>query len=223
MLVKKIQRPRCTVLSAVSIDGGMSAGRGASSREFGALIPKRYNKVRDAERLRADAIMVGSNTAYVDNPNLLSPNPNIIRVVIDSKGITPVSHNLLSNDFATLFFVTSKTPKSFLNAIRARKNKQFVECGNGKVDLVKAFNILYNLGIRRVLVEGGGLLINHLLRDKLVDEIKLLYIPTIVGKDDAPRFAVGSENLFGKVKIAVKRARKLGNLVFVECGVLYEN
>lgn len=218
-----MHRLRCTVLSAVSIDGGMSAGRGASSREFRAFIPDRYNKVRDVERLRVDAIMVGSNTAYVDNPNLTSPNPNIIRVVIDSKGITPLSHNLLSNNFATLFFVTSKTPKCFLNAIRARKNKQFIECGNYKVDLIKAFNILYDLGIRRLLVEGGGLLINRLLKDKLVDEIKLFYIPTIVGKDDAPRFTVGSESLFRKVKITLKKVHKLGDLVFVEYGVLYEN
>jgi riboflavin-specific deaminase-like protein len=216
------KRPRCVVLSAISLDAGMSPGRGLSSREFGALIPKRYNKIRDIERLRADAIMVGSNTVSADNPKLISPNPNVIRVVIDSKGTTKISNNLLSDNFVTLFFVTSNTPKRFLNAIRTRNNKQFVVCGKNKVDLSRAFNIMYAMGIRKVLVEGGGLLINHLLKDKLVDEIKLLYLPTIVGERDAPRFGVGDENLFKKIKLKNKRCHRLKDLVFVEYSVLYD-
>jgi 2,5-diamino-6-(ribosylamino)-4(3H)-pyrimidinone 5'-phosphate reductase len=51
---------------------------------------------------------------------------------------------------------------------------------------------LVELGIRRVLVEGGGSLNFELLRLGLVDEVQLYLAPTIFGGATAPTLADGA-------------------------------
>ena len=45
--------------------------------------------------------------------------------------------------------------------------------GDKRVNLKKALETLYGLGVKKLLVEGGGELIFSLLKDNLVDEINL--------------------------------------------------
>ena len=55
-----------------------------------------------------------------------------------------------------------------------------------------ALETLANLGIERVLVEGGGSLNFELLRLGLVDEVQLYIAPLIFGGATAPTLADGS-------------------------------
>jgi riboflavin-specific deaminase-like protein len=63
--------------------------------------------------------------------------------------------------------------------------------GVGRVDLTAAMETLASLGIRRVLVEGGGTLNAELLRLGLVDEVQLFVAPRIFGGAAAPTLADG--------------------------------
>jgi riboflavin biosynthesis pyrimidine reductase len=51
----------------------------------------------------------------------------------------------------------------------------------GYVDLEAALDTLWQLGMRRVLVEGGATLNFELLRLRLVDELQLFIVPVVVG------------------------------------------
>jgi 2,5-diamino-6-(ribosylamino)-4(3H)-pyrimidinone 5'-phosphate reductase len=64
--------------------------------------------------------------------------------------------------------------------------------GEGRVDLPGAMRRLRELGVERVLVEGGGSLNFELLRLGLVDEVHLYMAPMIFGGTGAPTLADGS-------------------------------
>jgi 2,5-diamino-6-(ribosylamino)-4(3H)-pyrimidinone 5'-phosphate reductase len=64
-------------------------------------------------------------------------------------------------------------------------------CGEGRVDLPHAMVVLAELGIARVLVEGGGTLNFELLSAGLVDEVQVFVAPLIFGGASAPTLADG--------------------------------
>jgi len=64
--------------------------------------------------------------------------------------------------------------------------------GASRVDLVWALSKLSELGIRRVLVEGGGTLNFELIRLGLVDEVQVYIAPLIFGGAAAPTLADGT-------------------------------
>jgi 2,5-diamino-6-(ribosylamino)-4(3H)-pyrimidinone 5'-phosphate reductase len=61
-----------------------------------------------------------------------------------------------------------------------------------KVDLSKALGTLKELGIQRLMVEGGATLNFELLRLRLVDEITAYIAPMIFGGESATTMAAGS-------------------------------
>jgi 2,5-diamino-6-(ribosylamino)-4(3H)-pyrimidinone 5'-phosphate reductase len=63
--------------------------------------------------------------------------------------------------------------------------------GDERVDLRAALGKLSELGMERVLVEGGGTLNFELLRLDLVDEVQVFVAPLIFGGLNAPTLADG--------------------------------
>jgi riboflavin biosynthesis pyrimidine reductase len=63
--------------------------------------------------------------------------------------------------------------------------------GDVQVDLAAALCKLADLGVQRVLVEGGGSLNFELLRRGLVDEVQVFLAPVIFGGATAPTLADG--------------------------------
>jgi 2,5-diamino-6-(ribosylamino)-4(3H)-pyrimidinone 5'-phosphate reductase len=61
-----------------------------------------------------------------------------------------------------------------------------------QVNLQKALATLKELGIDRLMVEGGGRLNFELLRLGLVDEVTVYVAPMIFGGESAPTLASGS-------------------------------
>jgi riboflavin biosynthesis pyrimidine reductase len=58
-----------------------------------------------------------------------------------------------------------------------------------RVDLKKAIIQLGNLGVKELLVEGGGTLNEELLKLNLINEINIYIAPLIFGGSSAPTFA----------------------------------
>jgi riboflavin biosynthesis pyrimidine reductase len=61
-----------------------------------------------------------------------------------------------------------------------------------QVNLTRALTTLKELGIDRLMVEGGGRLNFELLRLGLVDEVTAYIAPMIFGGESAPTLATGS-------------------------------
>jgi 2,5-diamino-6-(ribosylamino)-4(3H)-pyrimidinone 5'-phosphate reductase len=89
-----------------------------------------------------------------------------------------------------VLFTTERTPVAE-RAGFAAAGAEVIVLGDRRVDLVAALRHLADTGVRRLLVEGGGTLVEALLRDGLVDEITLYVAPLILGGVDAPTPAEG--------------------------------
>lgn len=213
-----MKRPHVTIMSSCSLDGRTSPKPHTSSRVFVPLTPKVFTKRRMDLRKKVDAIMVGSETVLIDDPRLIRPNqnPKTIRIIVDSRGRVKPRHRVLSDRFYTVMLVSRKTPRSYKKMVSSIKNKDIIESGSDKVDLPKAMQKLYKMGVRSILVEGGGTLVYQLLANKLVDEMKIVYLPYFIGAKRSASLVSGTDSIFGRARLRVKRQGVKDNFVYVE-------
>lgn len=101
-------KPYVYLAVATTIDG-----RIASKTGYSRLSCPYDLKRLHALRARVDAVVVGANTAVVDNPRLTVryvEGRNPIRVLIDGRLKAPLTLRLFDKSAPTLVFTTSKAP-----------------------------------------------------------------------------------------------------------------
>ena len=195
-----MNRPYVFINVAMTADGKID-----TFRHKGAAISSPRDKERVA-RLRAesDAIMVGGRTLLDEDPKLtvksevlraervargLSPNP--IKVGIVTKAdIKPDSEFLNAGGARVVIFTTQRTSKDKSAFLRSRGVDVYIY-DSDRVDLQKALTTLQELGIKRLMVEGGATLNFELIRLGLVDEVIAYVAPMIFGGESAPTMAAG--------------------------------
>jgi diaminohydroxyphosphoribosylaminopyrimidine deaminase/5-amino-6-(5-phosphoribosylamino)uracil reductase len=167
----KNKRPYIILKYARSADGFISYADASREKMIsGPMIQRIVHQWRSREA----AIMVGTNTAVEDNPNLnarMGSGPDPVRITFDRNYRIPSSHKLFNGTQETLIF-TSKDPKSKF------KNVKFIELDfNSKDHLFSAMHNLYERGIQSVLVEGGSKLLNEFYNAGLWDESRVITAP----------------------------------------------
>ena len=128
-------------------------------------------------RTEEQAILVGSNTTLLDNPQLtarLYEGKNPIRILIDRSLKIPDTHKIF-NPSAKIIVFTSCFKKNITNAeyVLAEKEHSLLE---------QVLNSLFDRNIISVIVEGGGLLINHFIKENLWDEARVITNDTAVNE-----------------------------------------
>jgi len=183
----------------------MSADGKLSTRE------RRQVKISGAEdfarvdRLKAgcDAVMVGIGTVLADDPSLTVKNPDLknrrqqegkpehpVRVIIDSQArISPDASVLNKGDGLRIVAVSGRADPARVDVLRAKA--KVIVSGEEEVDLARVLDELGAMGIRRLMVEGGGTLIAGFVRARLVDEVYTYIGSIVIGGKDAPTLADG--------------------------------
>jgi 2,5-diamino-6-(ribosylamino)-4(3H)-pyrimidinone 5'-phosphate reductase len=172
--------------AAMTIDGKIATVSGDSKISS----KQDLNRVHEL-RSSVDAIMVGISTVLMDNPMLTvrfskKTGLNPVRIIIDSRGRMPIRSKILqsASRIITIVAVTSRAP---LHKIKKIENAgaMVLVAGKQAVDLRKVLVILRNIGIRRVLVEGGGELNWSVLKQGLVSELIVTIAPVLTGGRNA--------------------------------------
>ncbi|MBN1452180.1 MAG: 2,5-diamino-6-(ribosylamino)-4(3H)-pyrimidinone 5'-phosphate reductase [Anaerolineales bacterium] len=218
-------RPYVHVNIAMTADGKID-----TFERRGAAISSPRDKERvDKLRAEADAVMVGGRTLLDENPKLTVKSAQL-RAEREARGLTlnPVKVGVASNadlrpdsDFLNVgparivIFTTQSTSKEQLEFLRARGVDVFVH-DTERVDLFKALHTLTEIGIDRLMVEGGGTLNFELLRLGLVDELTAYVAPLVFGGESAPTLAAGS----GLVRSAAIPLKLVEAEVWEDGGVL---
>jgi len=118
--------------------------------------------------------------------------PNPIKVgVATNADIQPDSDFLNFGAARVVIFTTDQTSKAQVEFLRERDVEVYVH-HSPRVDLKEVLRILDELGVKRLMVEGGGTLNFELLRLGLVDEMTMYVAPMIFGGASAPTLAAGS-------------------------------
>ena len=196
-----MNRPYVFINVAMTADGKID-----TFERKGAAISSQRDKDRvDKLRAESDAVMVGGKTLLDEDPKLtvksevlrservargLSPNPIKVCIVTTAE-IEPDSEFLTAGPSGIVIFTTRQTSNTQVSFLRARGVQVFVH-DSERVDLPNALQTLKELGIRRLMVEGGATLNFELLHLRLVDEVTAYVAPMIFGGDTAPTMAAGS-------------------------------
>ncbi len=157
-------------------------------------------------RTQVDAIMVGKGTIIKDDPKLhikYYEHYGCARIVVDSNLSIPLDSNVITFQpeiYRTIICATENVPQEKIKEYEA-KNVRIVKAGKGnQVDLVKLMPILLDLGVKSILLEGGGTLNWTFIKNDLIDEMRLTVAPWIVGGKDAVSLIEGDG--FEKMELA---------------------
>jgi 2,5-diamino-6-(ribosylamino)-4(3H)-pyrimidinone 5'-phosphate reductase len=196
-----MERPFVFINVAMTADGKIDT----VSRRGAAISSPRDKQRVDRLRAESDAVMVGGRTLLDEDPKLtvksdilraervargLAPNPIKVGVVTRAD-IKTHSNFIYAGPANIVIFTTHRTSRDRLDFLRSLGADVHVH-QRERVDLASALSTLKNLGVNRLMAEGGATLNFELLRLGLVDEINAFVAPMIFGGESAPTLAAGA-------------------------------
>ncbi|ACD65871.1 MAG TPA: 2,5-diamino-6-(ribosylamino)-4(3H)-pyrimidinone 5'-phosphate reductase [Sulfurihydrogenibium sp.] len=220
-----MKRPYVIIVSEVTVDGKLTLSKGVSSKEIMKFMDEEANRYLHETRAKVDGIMVGAETIRTDNPYLTVryvSGKNPTRIIPTSTADIPLDANILKKDSPTIIVTTEKAPEERVKALSEKV--EVIVAGKEEVDLIKMMDILYNKGIRNLMVEGGSTLNWNLIKNGLVDEIRIIHMPFIVGGTDTPTLVGGEgfKSLEEVVKLKLRAHFMRGSHLITEWEVKYE-
>ncbi len=207
------QRPFVHLKLATSLDGRISLTDSVSTALSGNAGRERVQALRH----QYDAILVGGNTAAVDDPMLSdrSGKPRrrpLVRVILDNRLRLPIESRLVATagDFPIIVFTNSREAEK----IKVLKDHgvEVVELEMGGRDIAGVLKELKERSIQSVLVEGGSEVAGSFCDERLVDKLTFLAAPIVIGGREAPN-AIG-----GAGAISLIEAMHLTDLTVTQLG-----
>ena len=190
--MKEIKRPYIILSSAMTIDGKIASKTGDPELSD----EKDWREVHKL-RTQVDAIMVGKGTILQDNPKLhikFFKNKGYYRIVVDSTLSISLDSNVITYQPQIYPTIIGTTENASIDRIREFESKsvKILKSGAGpRVDLVNLLILLSNLGIKSILLEGGGNLNWSFIKQDLIDEMRITVAPWIIGGKDATSLVEG--------------------------------
>ena len=221
------RRPYTILTCGISLDGYLDA---ATQDRLVLSNDADLDRV-DTVRAQCDGILVGASTVRNDNPCLLVRKP-VLRQQRRARGLreTPIKVTMTEHaqlDAGSNFFATGDCDKLVYCASRsvAMANRRLgtvatVIDGGQPVSLPHMAEDLYDRGIRRLMVEGGGRVHTQFLTADLADELHLVVAPFFVGNSHANRFVGDGEFPWNpRHRAHLAETRQIGDVVLLRYGL----
>ena len=185
-----MNKPHVIINCAMSADGKIATPSGKQLRISNEKDMKRVYSLRN----EYDAVLVGIKTIQSDNPKLTvkegyaENQKNPIRIILDTHCRTRIDVLAVDDKAKTLIITNGQCDKKY------GPNVEVVQCEvdyDGIIDLKQMLEILYNRGIKKLMVEGGSTVIWNFLRKGLVDDLYVYIGPMIIGGKYTPSMADG--------------------------------
>ena len=194
-----MERPFTFINSAMSADGKISTKERKQVRISGSVDFDRMDELRAS----SDAVMVGIGTVLADDPSLTVKSEerravrkangreeNPARVVVDSKARMPIDADIFKKgEGIRVIAVSTSAPRERVKTLEERA--VVIVAGEDKVDLSELVVRLKEMGIDRLMVEGGAGLNFGMLSCGLVDEIYSFVGNLIIGGSLSPTLVDG--------------------------------
>jgi 2,5-diamino-6-(ribosylamino)-4(3H)-pyrimidinone 5'-phosphate reductase len=200
------------VNSAMTVDGKIATHQGDSAiSSKDDLI--RVHKLRDS----VDGIIVGISTVLADNPRLTirlgrkqPKEKHLTRIIIDSMGRIPLDSQILrtASKIKTIVAVTKLAHMNVRRKIK-KTGAIVIVAGSNTVDLKRVLWTIQKMGIKKILVEGGGEINWSLFSLGIVNELIVTIAPKIVGGRQATTLVEGEgySRVSQGLKLQLKKVR----------------
>ena len=187
-------RPYVTLKYAMTADGKISSASGKSQWITGEPARRYVHRLRHEHA----AIMVGIGTVLADDPMLncrledagpAGPS-NPVRIIVDSKLRIPLDSQIVKSAGEIRTIIATTEPKEKASALQDAGCE--ILCvpalsaeDGGRVDIGKLMELLGEMKISSILLEGGGTLAFSALKAGAVSKICAFIAPKILGGKDA--------------------------------------
>jgi len=174
-------------------------------------------------RHKYSAVLVGLNTVITDNPKLtarLGLETQPYRIVLDEKLEIPIDSNILKDEFAnrTILFTTPNYDNGIKEQLTQKGIRVNVVNGNGTgmVNLRDTLQMLGEMGITSILVEGGSKIFTHFIKESLFDKISVFIAPIIIGKGIEAIGDLKIEKISNALRLQQMEFKKINHQLLVE-------
>lgn len=176
------QTPFVVMKYAMTLDGKIATVSGASKWITGDAAREEVHK----ERHRLMGIMVGIETVLKDNPLLtcrIKSGRNPVRIICDTHLRTPLKSNIVKTADHIRTIIATCNENQTLHALFLEKGCEIfvVPEKAGHIDLNILMQKLGQEGIDSILLEGGAMLNEAMLKAQLVHKIKAYVAPKVFG------------------------------------------
>lgn len=185
------KRPFVTLKMAETLDGKIATREGLS-RWISSL---RSRKFVHQLRTMHDAVLVGKNTFYTDDPRIaVTPKAKCLAygkpwrvVMVSEKGWSAKARIFRDDRLTVLVFPESKTKAILKVADKIRGHFALlpVKEAKGRISVPDLLRKLGSIGVTKLLVEGGGELAWSFIKNGCVDRAIWIIAPKIFGGRDS--------------------------------------
>ena len=194
-----LDRPFIGTNMAITVDGKITS----AYREHPRFTSPRDRQTMDMLRADVDAVLVGAGTLRADDPPMHVRNPEaqhlreasgrrgpMLNIVVSQSLNLAKEARFFNNPHTRPLVVTSEAadPSDLRSC-----GVEVWQLGQTTVDWpLLCHRLFHALGVRRMLVEGGGEIAWHFLKHDLLDEINVTIAPVLLGGAQAPTLVDGA-------------------------------
>jgi len=216
--INETKKPYIILSAAMTIDGKIASKNGDPE-----LSDEEDWKAVHKLRTEVDAILVGKGTIIKDDPKLhikYFDHEGYYRIIIDSKLSIPIESNAINfkpNLYPTVICTTENVTKEREKSYEDKGVKILRSGTQERVDILKLMPKISDLGVKSLLLEGGGTLNWSFLKHNLVDEIRLTIAPWIVGGKNAVSLVEGEgfSKMSQSTQFSLVKVKKRDNFVLL--------
>lgn len=170
IFIKNMTQNKCfiAIKTATTLDGKIATSNGSSKWITSSAAREKVKEIRNCY----DAIMTTSSTILADNPTMLHRK----KIILDRRLKTNLEAPIYKNGEIYLFNETLDMFEDGVNFIKTPVKAN-------KLDLEFVFERAYELGIKSILIESGGILNGSAL--KYADKIYHFIAPKITGDNSS--------------------------------------
>ena len=170
IFIKNMTQNKCfiAIKTATTLDGKIATSNGSSKWITSSAAREKVKEIRNCY----DAIMTTSSTILADNPTMLHRK----KIILDRRLKTNLEAPIYKNGEIYLFNETVDMFEGGVNFIKTPVKAN-------KLDLEFVFDRAYELGIKSILIESGGILNGSAL--KYTDKIYHFIAPKITGDNSS--------------------------------------
>lgn len=150
---------------------------------------------REVQKLRNkyDAVLTSSSTVIADNPSMtcrLKNGRNPVRIIFDTELKTDPLSKIYEDNGVKVIILSGKDDNG-----KYGQNVEIIKCPvkNSLADIGFAVNILYENGIKSILVEAGGFLNNSFVQSGIADKLYCFIAPKLLCDNDGKSFVYGQK------------------------------